>query len=358
MSERRNIYDEHFINTLSALIEKEYTLFNKNQFQQSVFQNDWQDLALKQRMRRITESLYEALPKEYPKALSILFIVAPQVKGGLNGIIFPDYVEQYGLSYWNESMQALEFFTQYSTSEFAVRPFLLKDQEKMMAQFLAWSEHPNEHVRRLASEGCRPRLPWGTSIPSLKIDPRPVLPILTNLLLDESLYVRKSVANNLNDISKTHPDIVLELARKQYGNNAYTDWILKHACRTLLKQGNQQALSLFGFQKDDSLGIQSFTLQPDQIAIGDTIEFAFELHAKKNTKARIEYAVDYVKARGNRTRKVFKITETQLKENETKLYTRRLSFQDLSTRKHYKGTHTLSIILNGDVKTSLDFEIE
>ncbi|ADM37045.1 conserved hypothetical protein [Bacillus spizizenii str. W23] len=356
MADLKEIYNEKLISRLIHHIKASCPDFNQDSFEEQLLQEDWPELALKERMRRITVSLYETLPKRYNEALAILRDAAPHFKG-LSGILFPDYVEQYGLAHWEESIKALEYFTQYSTSEFAVRPFLLLDQEKMIAQLLKWSEHENEHVRRLASEGSRPRLPWGKSIPALKLDPSPVLPILEKLMQDESLYVRKSVANNLNDISKTHPHLLRKIADQWYGTHSDTDWIIKHAYRTLLKKGDKQALALFGYENADSIQLHDLTCQSSRIAIGKSLEFSFFIHSDRDQKVRIEYAIDFVKARGQRHQKVFKITETNIRKNETKSYTKIQSFKDLTTRKHYKGIHTLSVIINGEVKDSLDFQV-
>lgn len=356
MADLKDIYNDELISRLIHHIKASCPDFNQDRFEEQLLLEDWPELALKERMRRITASLYEALPKQYSEALAILRDTAPHFKG-LSGILFPDYVELYGLAYWEESIKALEYFTQYSTSEFAVRPFLLLDQEKMIAQLLAWAEHENEHVRRLASEGSRPRLPWGKSIPALKSDPSPILPILEKLMQDESLYVRKSVANNLNDISKTHPQLLKKVADQWYGTHPHTDWVIKHAYRTLLKQGDKQALALFGYGNADSIQLYDFTCQPSRIPIGESIEFSFYIHSDREQKVRIEYAIDFVKARGQRHPKVFKITETNIRKNETKLYKKNHSFKDLTTRKHYKGIHTLSVIINGEAKDSLDFEV-
>ena len=127
------------------------------------------------------------------------------------------HIEVYGLGYPEESLHALEQITRLVSAEFAVRPFILRDPDRTMEYFRRWSLDENATVRRLASEGCRPRLPWAVALPMFKKDPSPLLPILENLKDDASLYVRKSVANNLNDISKDHPDLVLELARVPRG---------------------------------------------------------------------------------------------------------------------------------------------
>jgi 3-methyladenine DNA glycosylase AlkC len=354
--ELRNIYNSSAIGLLISEIKKEYKELDTEKCHNLIFQEDWDQLALKERMRRITISLHTTLPKEYKTSLEILYKVAPKFTG-LKGIIFPDYVEFYGLDEWEESMKALAYFTPFSTSEFAVRPFFIKDLERMLDQMLKWSTHPDEHIRRLASEGSRPRLPWGQSVPSIKANPKMTLPILNNLKEDDSLYVRKSVANHLNDISYTHPDMVLDIANEWYGKQKHTDWIIKHACRALLKKGNQRALLLFGYEDDPSIEVNDFKLDKDCISIGESIHFSFTITSKNEKLVRVEYAIDYVKSKGQRSKKVFMISTLKMNSNETKTFSKKQSFKELTTRKHYLGIHTLSIIINGIVKASLDFEI-
>lgn len=352
----KDIYNEAFIERLIFAIDQEYPLFDSERFRALFFEDGWEDLALKQRMRKITVGLKHSLPDDYEEALRILYKIAPQFSG-LGGIIFPDYVEQYGLQDWDKSMHALAYFTQFSTSEFAVRPFLLKDPKRMLDQMLKWSTHSNEHVRRLASEGSRPRLPWGTSVPSIKEDPQQTLPILEKLKNDESLYVRKSVANHLNDISYTHAAIVLRMAKEWSGKDKKTDWIIKHACRSLLKKGNRQALALFGYADDSAITIARLTLHPDTIKIGDSIQMTFDLSSESTIPARVEYAIDYVKSRGQRNRKVFMLKTAIMKQGENHIISKTHHFKDLTTRKHYEGIHTLSIIVNGVVKAEKDFMV-
>ncbi|MGP7817941.1 DNA alkylation repair protein [Niallia sp. 01092] len=356
MEPLKNIYNQTFVKNLGQAIKQECSSFDEQQFFVSVFQEDWEQLALKERMRRITVSLHATFTIDYEDVLACFYKIAPAFSG-LKGIIFPDYVEVYGLEYWEQSLAALEFLTEYSTSEFAVRPFLLQDQESMLQQMQIWAQSDNEHVRRLASEGCRPRLPWGMSIPKLKKDPQTILPILQALKADESLYVRKSVANNLNDISKTHPNLAVELATSWYGDNTYTNWIVKHACRTLLKKGDSRVLEIFGYNEGESIEMTAVHCEQTQLSIGESMSFSFEVFAPIRKKIRVEYAIDYVKANGNRSRKVFHLSETVLKEEERKLYSKTHSFKDLSTRKHYPGQHTLYIIINGVEKASIDFDV-
>jgi 3-methyladenine DNA glycosylase AlkC len=239
----------------------------------------------------------------------------------------------------------------------AVRPFIIKYEERMMAQMLKWSQHENEHIRRLASEGCRPALPWAVALPKFKKDPALVLPILTQLKADSSQYVRKSVANNLNDISKTRPDVVIRVASEWFGEDVRTNWVLKHGCRTLLKKGNRDILALFGLDDDTKVDIDDFALSEKTLVIGGDLIFSFSIWAADSLKVRLEYGIDYVKSGGKRSRKLFKISELSLKGNEKKSYVRKHSFKDLSTRKHYPGVHSVTLIVNGNEYGTLDFEV-
>lgn len=355
----KSMYNEDFLYQFGRKVRRVYNAFDINGFVADVMGGNWNSLELKARMRRITISLGKYLPMKYEEALGILFLIDEECIG-FPYMFFPDFVEVNGQDEkdWELSMKALQRFTMRSSSEFAVRPFIIRHPKRMMEQMYAWSKHPDEHVRRLSSEGCRPQLPWGQALRIFKEDPSPILPVLERLKADSSLYVRKSVANNLNDISKTHPDLVIRIAKEWYGTKEHTDWIVKHACRTLLKKGEKQVLSIFGYKDDQSIQLNNFILNSDHISIGEEMKFSFEIHAEKDTKARIEYSVNYVKAKGHRSRKIFKISETTLKKGETRFYSKMHSFKDLSTRKHYNGTHTLSIIINGTETSSLDFMLD
>ena len=192
-------------------------------------------------------------------------------------------------------------------------------------------------VRRLASEGCRPQLPGDRCWTVFKKDPTPIIPILEQLKNDSSAYVRKSVANNLNDISKTHPDLVLGIARKWYGMSDHTDWIVKHGCRTLLKKADSEAMALFEFDDTASVKLLEFVLDKTSISIGDSIAFSFSVLAEKEVKARLEYGIDYVKSNGRRSRKRFKISEVTLKENEERSYEEKTFFQRSEYKKALSG---------------------
>lgn len=352
----KNMYNRKLITNLGNEIRKQFPAFDREAFGKQVFNNGWKDKELKQRMRHIAECLHRHLPPDYKKAINILKPVASQFNG-FEYMFFQDYVECYGLEDFEASIDALEHFTKYASSEFAVRAFILKDEQRMMEQMLQWARSDNHHVRRLASEGSRPRLPWAISLPAFKDNPEPVLPILKLLQNDASEYVRRSVANNLNDISKDHPDIVLDISRQWLGKNLNTDRIIKHACRTLLKKGEQKALKLFGYAEADHIKVSQFKLLPE-VSLGEKLLFSFLISSKKSRlgKCRIEFAIYFVKANGTAGRKVFKISEADYAEKD-KCITKYFSFKEISTRKYYAGKHKLAIIVNGVEQISRPFNL-
>jgi len=195
------------------------------------------------------------------------------------------------------------------------------------------------------------------AVPGLKKNPKPILPILEKLKDDPSEFVRRSVANNLNDISKDHPDVALELAEKWLGVSNNTDKLVKHAMRTLLKAGNTRAMRLFGFGDPKNIEIKNFSLGQDRIEIGETSNFTLDLLIKESAPSiiRLEYAVYYVKANGKQSKKVFKLREKEYTPG-THPITRKYGFVNMSTRKIYPGEHHVSIIVNGieKVKRGID----
>lgn len=169
--------------------------------------------------------------------------------------------------------------------------------------------------------------------------------------------MQKSVANHLNDISAIQPDLMKQTVQNWYGTNELTNWIVKHASRTLLKKGDPAIMALFGYGDDPSVHVTDLKIVQNPIRIGEKITFHFTLQADKPLKLRVEYAIDYVKARGTRNQKVFKITEFETGATLHRGFVRSQSFQNMTTRKHYEGTHTLTIIINGIPKASIDFEV-
>lgn len=350
----RDIYSIEFLKDFGDKVYKVYKDFDPEQFTACILSPPWDELQLKARIHRIAEKLGEYLPKTFEDALQILFSINESCVG-FPYLFLPDFVATYGRQkkHFELSMNALERFTQQSSSEFAIRPFLLHEPELVMEYMLKWSLHKNEHVRRFSSEGCRPRLPWGISLPMFKSDPSPIFKVLENLRADPSLYVRKSVANNLNDITQNNPEAILKLAHKWIGYSSETDWILRKGCRTLIRKANPTALSLFGYTdfSDENPLFRNviLTVNPHELQIGDSCEFNYSMDIVWNTLAhiRLEYGIDFIKSNGRSSRKLFFLFDKTVPGDSHLSGIRTHSFKDLTTRRHYPGIHRITLLVNG-----------
>ncbi len=342
--------------TFAETIQRFYPEFDTEKFIRLVFDETFAVKELMDKMRHTTQCLKKTLPESYEEALAIIKKAAPYTKG-FEALSLPDYVATFGMEDWDLSLPALYHFTKYSTSELAIRPFLAKDPEKVMTLMTDWAEDEDPKVRRFASEGCRPRLPWAMALPGFKKDPSLILPVLEKLKNDESEDVRRSVANNLNDISKDNPDVALEICERWHGLSKNTDKIVKHACRTMLKAGDKRALLIFGYSDPSTMCMKNFKLEKTKINIGENVRFSFDLAIKVKSKVRLEYAISYVKAKGQHSKKVFKITENDYAPG-TIAISRKHSLADMSTRKHFPGKHHIAIIVNGVEMGRVSFELE
>ncbi|PHN03534.1 DNA alkylation repair protein [Flavilitoribacter nigricans] len=361
----KDIYSEALISGYARLVQQIHPEFPASEFQDLVFSPEWQTLELKERMRHISSSMQQTLPQDYTEAVFIVVESAEALirehgeKMAFEYGFLADFIERFGLDTPDLSLPALERITRWTSAEFAVRPYLRDYPERMYAQMQRWARHTSPYVRRLATEGFRPRLPWGMGIPVLKKQPELVLPVLEQLKQDPAETVRRSVANNLNDISKDHPDLVLEIADRWLGHHPDTDWIVRHACRGLLKKGHPAALELFGFNPElSTVTIYDFR-HDDSVAIGRRFHFAFGLRndGRLANMIRLEYAIDYQTLSGKISKKVFKISEFELAAGATKEFSKQQRFQDFTTRKHYPGPHSLSILVNGQEQISGSFTV-
>ncbi len=354
-----NSYDkfftEHSMDTMMTVLSRYYSDFNRGKFKSLIYDSNWNSLFIMRKIRHVSLSLHKVMPDSFKKTVDIFLKAAPEI-GWWESMVFPDYVGVFGHEYWDISMSALTEFTKHCSSEFAIRPFLIRKPEKTAAFLEGLTDDKNADVRRYASEGCRPSHPWGIGLPIFKKDPSFILPILEKLKNDKSEFVRRSVANNLNAISKDNPEIVLEIAEQWFGNNADTDSLVKHACRTLFKKGNRRALDLFGFDKSENLKVSDFHFENEFIPLGERMTFTFllDVEEKKETLVRLEYGLYFMKANGSLSKKVFKISEKSYMPGSYSI-TKRYNFVDRTTRKHYKGTHYISIIVNGDEKEKHKF---
>jgi 3-methyladenine DNA glycosylase AlkC len=308
-------------------------------------------LSIMQRMAHAADGLRVHLPDDYPRALKVVLRMAPLLPGGFADMVLPEFVGRHGLDHFELSLEALRELTPYSSSEFALRPYLARDAAAVLARAERWAEDKNEHVRRLASEGTRPRLPWGKRLPALGAAPQLSLPILERLRADPSDYVRRSVANHLNDHAKDHPDWVLGLLERWPREAAETQWIVKHALRNLIKAGHPRALQLVGATLGAKVELLAFAVAPARLQLGQTLRLGATLRSSTRTpqKLVIDYAIHYVKSNGSPSRKVFKWRTLTLDGGAELLLEKNQTITDLTTRKHYAGRHGVELLVNGQV---------
>lgn len=313
----------------------------------------------------IRNSLHEHLPAEFPKAVKILLksLELSDLKGFA---LWPytEYVQTYGLDHFENSMDALLVLTQKFTSEFAVRTFLIKDPKKTYDLLLKWSRHPSSHVRRWTSEGSRPRLPWGMKLQEAVLRPQAGIKILDVLKFDDELYVRKSIANHLNDIAKDHPDLVIKTLKNwREGcppkHLPKLEWIQKQALRTLIKKGYKPALTLMGYGAAPKVKMGKLILNKTKFKTEDVLEFQIQITstALKTQKLAIDYVIHYQKANQKKSPKVFKIKVIDLKPQETFLLKKKHSLRPVTTRKHYSGEHHIEIQINGKILASATWHL-
>lgn len=316
-------------------------------------------LSIMERVRHIADSLNAALRTRYAEALEIVRAIVPQLTHGFQAVALTEFIARYGLGDFDRSMNALADLTRFGTAEFAIRPFLQQDTERTLAVMEGWASHADEHVRRLASEGSRPRLPWASRIPALKVEPTLAAPILEALKGDSSAYVRKSVGNHLNDIAKNRPDWLLYFLAGWQNDDTHTAWIIRHALRTLIKKGDPRALALIGVGHDASVTVRRFSIEPHIVHLGEAIAIDAELVSTSPDDQRlvVDYRVHYARAGGKTATKVFKLRTFDLPAGKSTTLGVRQAIRDFSTRRHHPGRHEVELIVNGQTMASSVFDI-
>jgi 3-methyladenine DNA glycosylase AlkC len=325
-----------------------------------------QSLELKDRVRHLIAVLHDCLPADFEETVDILMAIKPIWDWGdpddnLAGFAaWPiiDYIGEYGLDHPEKSLEALKELTSMFSAEFAIRPFIINHFNLTFQTLEEWTADPDEHVRRLVSEGSRPRLPWGQQLPQFIQDPSPVFQLLENLKDDPSEYVRRSVANNLNDISKDHPEQVIKTCKRwKRGAGKNRDSIIKHATRSLVKSGHPEVFGLLGFTENPKLSFQSLEVSPAEIQLGESIEFSLKLQSthSKPQSVVIDYAIHHVKANGKTAPKVFKFRTLEIGPGETVELKKKHAIKPITTRNYYPGTHSVEILVNGKAVGRTDF---
>ncbi len=368
----KELFNAALVNDLARALKRAWRDFDDKSFTAAAVK-DFKNLELKQRVLQIAAELGTYLPKDVPRALKLLTAtLRPLDKSGepiddkshgLAGmVIWPmgEYVARYGFDHIDESLAALGALTIRSTAEFAIRPFLQKHPRKVLAYLKKWAKDSNAHVRRLASEGSRPRLPWGLRLRAFIDDPSPLLPLLESLKDDPSEYVRRSVANSLNDIAKDHPDVVAALA-KRWMKNAPPERmrLVRHACRTLIKAGHVNTLAALGFAERPQIKLAGFVLTTPKVKYGSHAAFALELRSLSSSPQNIvlDYVVHHRKKHGGTSPKVFKWKTLVLKPKDSLQLERRHAVRPITTRVYYPGRHRIEVMVNGRVLEGADFEL-
>lgn len=352
----RDVFNLQLIEEMGRQLQAVYSDFLFKDFIKAA-SNFIPEDSFKFRNETICNALIEFLPKNYPQGVNIITQTLKPAKNERtfqNFFFMPyaSYVEKLGCKkeYLTISFNTLKEITKRFTSEFAIRTFLINFETETLTVLKKWISDENHHVRRLVSEGSRPRLPWAQALPKFKIDPTPTLQLLELLKNDDSKYVQKSVANHLNDITKDNPKLVLSmLARWKKENNPNTNWIIKHAIRNELKKGTPAALHILGYSTNLKLEVNNFQLSTNKIEIGSEINFQFNITnlGSKTEPIMIDYICHFMKANGKTAPKTFKLKTAAIQQGESIYFSKKQSFKLISTRKLYSGEHKIEIFING-----------
>jgi 3-methyladenine DNA glycosylase AlkC len=361
----KDMVDRQLVEQIAARLIVIHPEFDHASFVASVV-TELDTLALKARHQLIAAKLREYLPAHYPSALRILLAAldeergfAPITNAGLRLMAIPRFIERYGVAHPAVSLDAMPIVTGISSCEFAIRPYITNAPNVTMARLREWASSDDEDLRRLASEGSRPRLPWGAQLVAFVADPTPTLALLEHLKDDPSLYVRRSVANHLNDIGKDHPGLLLE-RMEAWSADASEErrWLINHALRSLVKAGNQQALAILGYGPA-AVALEKLTLSPMTLDFGEELKFSFVLRNMGGAAQdlMVDFVMHFRKANGKTAPKVFKLKKMRLAQDERAQFDKRFAIRPISTRKYYPGRQRLEIQVNGTVLGGADFEL-
>lgn len=367
--EFRDLFNPKLVQQIAQDIHQVYPTFDQVGFAAHI-NPQLAPLALKERASCIAEALHEFLPKDFNEAGKILLdalgneLEAIDFSGESAFMYMPHgiFVSKYGLAedHFELSTTFLYEMTKRFSAEFAIRPFLDAYPKQMLKKLQHWVKDTNQHVRRLVSEGTRPRLPWAARLKVYDQDYTAILNLLEALKNDPELYVRRSVANHLNDLTKDRKALTIEtLTAWNQTPTPFITWITKHALRSLVKAGDKAALGLLGFSDQPQIEIQNFQLKHQQVTIGEQLEFSFDIISLANKKQPlvIDYSIHFMKANGQQAPKVFKLKVADLPVNKPLKIKKKQRLQQLSTRTLYPGQHSVEVQINGQSFGKLDFDL-
>ncbi len=350
----RDVFTKESVIKLAKRIKRNYSEFDEKEFIKKI-NSRLDDLSFGDRNKLIRDALIKCLPDDFETVVKILIdslgdrLEYNSIEGYEGFIIMPQtyVIERLGINDFDLSMKALYEMTMRFTSEGAIRRFIEKYPEKSLKLLMEWAHDKNAHVRRLVSEGTRPRLPLESPIRMFVKDPSPIIPLLDELKDDVELYVRRSVANNLNDISKDNPRIVVDTLKKwKKKATKEREWIIRHSLRTLFKRGNKDALELMGYLKPNVSYIE-LELKQSSVKVGESLSFSVSFKSNSKQKLMVDYAIHYMKANGRNKEKVFKLRNLNTNVDDVINLNKKHSFREMTTRKHHKGKHFVEVLING-----------
>jgi 3-methyladenine DNA glycosylase AlkC len=345
----KNLFNKEVATRISKAIKKHYPDFNSSSFLKNI-DKELLPLELKDRVAFITSRLRTHLPEDPEQSIPILVKTLDKL-AGFSLWPLTHYIAVYGIDHFDLSMNALKEMTKLFTSEFAVRPFFIKDQKRTLKIFKVWASDKNEHVRRLVSEGSRPLLPWGQKLHGFVLDPEVSWNLLEKLKNDPSEYVRKSVANHINDHSKNHPDYVIEKLLEWHHSKSRTpelNWVIKHASRSLIKKGNKKAFLLHGVE-DLKIKVIEQKILNEKLKLGEGLNITLTLKnlSKKSGQVILDHEMHFLKANGKHGIKVFKGKKNSMAPNEVVKVEMSVPLKIVTTRVYYSGEQYWSIKING-----------
>jgi 3-methyladenine DNA glycosylase AlkC len=326
------------------------------------------DLELTERAWHVADTMHEHLPRPFAAAAPILVAsLGPELarsdEFGLAPLRYMPhvfFVQKYGLDDFEAAMRVQYELTRRFSAESSIRAYLVKYPRETYARLLKWARDENVHVRRLVSEGTRPRLPWAPRLRAFQEDPRPVIELLELLKDDAERYVQRSVANNLNDIGRDHPELAVALCRRWYVDAPPgRAWIVRRALRSLVKKSHRGALQILGVGGKAHVRISGSRLNPPTIKIGGELRFSFDIAStgKKVQELLVDYAVHFVKANGATRPKVFKLRTVVLSPAARATLGGSVSFRNMTTRRHFPGRHRIDVLVNGATHPLAEFEV-
>ena len=367
----KNNISPDLVQNLGSLLACHLTGFDQEAFETAILSR-LHELELKQRARLIADETGKVLPETLAEKFRVLRAILHPVENegvdrasdaeGIRGwgmMPLGMVVTDHGLDDFENSFALLKEMTKRATAEFDVRPFLASDQARALEIMTPWVNDPSVHVRRLVSEGTRPRLPWGMRLHQLVADPTPTLPLLEALKDDPEDYVRRSVANHLNDIAKDHPDLVAEIAARWLkGADKTREKLVRHACRSLIKQGHPATLEAFGL-KPPEITVTGPAIATKTVRYGNALSFRVDIQSKNSEPQDLvlDYLVHFKKANGTLSPKVFKWTKLQLAPGDVVSLSRDHAIRPITTRVYYGGTQAVSLRVNGKDFGYAEFEL-